>query len=98
MRKIVSLIVLITLLFNVTACEKKKEDDKLNSKYNVYFIMPDSSKRVYIGTVTGLSSCKYTASSYYSHRRSLIADGWDYVCCLRTSENECAAEEKYENK
>lgn len=83
------------LVLAVSACDQKKESDDSNSNYyNVYFIMPKTAERKYIGTVRGLSSCKYTASSYYSHRL-WIGKEWDYVCCLRQKENQCVEEQKY---
>lgn len=90
------LLILIPALAAISACKKDKEDRNSN-KYNVLFITPKpESERIYIGTVTGISSCKYTASSYYSHRL-WIGKGWDYVCCLRTPKDECAEEHKYED-
>lgn len=96
-----ALIPLTTLLvifsiFSLCACKKEDEEDRNNNYYNVLFITP-KGERSYIGTVRGISSCKYTASSYYSHRL-WIGKNWDYICCLRTKENECAEEHKYENK
>ncbi len=82
--------ILLILLIITPSCKKK--DDTNNNYYNVLFITPKEGRK-YIGTVKGLSSCKYTASNYYAHRRSWIKE-WDYVCCLRTKESECLEEVK----
>lgn len=93
MKVILTVLILITLLL-VSACKDENGDDT-KTNYNVFFITPAPKKeRIYIGTVKGLSSCKYIASSYYSHRL-WIGKNWDYICCLRTPENECLEERKY---
>lgn len=62
--------------------------------YNVYYsesIQPGNWVDTYVGQVQGLEAC---GSLAYSHADSVESverrDDWSYVCCLRTSESECA--------
>lgn len=95
MNKLIASACAIILCFLV-ACEEKKDDTQTN-KYNAFFVYPvGKDKRTYVGTVKGLSSCKYIVSDYYSKRRKFIKGDWDYVCCLRAEGNECLEEHRYD--
>jgi hypothetical protein len=90
------ILVLLVCFCFLSACEKEQEPTETYS-YNAYFIYPKpEDKKVYVGTVTGLSSCKYIVSDYYAKRYKYIKGKWDYVCCLRTDKSECAEEHKYQ--
>lgn len=83
----------------VFACKPEQKETETYS-YNAFFVYPPGHPKaekgpVYVGTVTGLSSCKYVTSDYYTKRRKFIGDGWDYICCHRTEENECEAQHRY---
>ena len=92
MKKLVFAIIVPIIL--ITACKKDKEPD--NKQYNVIFITLAKGERTYIGTVKGLSSCRYVASRYHSTNKP--SGEWDYVCCLRTRDSECAKEMKYKEE
>lgn len=80
-----------------SACEKKPDATETYS-YNSFFVYPEpEEKKVYVGTVTGLSSCKYIVSDYYAKRHKYIKGEWDYICCLRTKESECSEKHRYED-
>lgn len=84
----------ITLL---AACDNKKDVTETSS-YNAFFVFPKPEERiVYVGTVTGLSSCKYIVSDYYSKRRKFIKGEWDYICCLNTEESSCQEKHRYKD-
>jgi hypothetical protein len=87
-------LLLIIILSNFLISCDEKQDTSNNNHYNVIFIMPNKTES-YIGTVKGLSACKYIAGNYYFLRRSWIKSGWDYKCCLKTTNNECETVEKY---
>ena len=88
------------MLFSFLAC---KEETKATEtyKYNAFFSHPEdgskySGKKIYVGTVTGLSSCKYIVSNYYAKRRKLLPkEGWDYICCLDSKEDACKEQHRY---
>ena len=86
-----SFLVLIVLV----SCDDKAPKEE--ESYNAFFIYPGSKKKAYVGTVTGLSSCKYVVSNYYTKRRKYIKGEWDYICCLRNpaAGNECVEMRKY---
>jgi len=102
MSKYSILLIVISLFFTIS-CEKKEETtEKL--QYNSYFVYPvdninkDNSPKTYVGTVKGLSSCKYIVSKYYSDRRKFIKGDWDYMCCVRTKESSCAEQHRYHSE
>lgn len=94
--KIIKCAALLIILLFSASCEKKP-DERENNSYNAYFVYPVGAgeKKVYVGTVTGLSSCKYIVSSHYAKRRKFVEGPWDYECCLRAGENECAETHRY---
>ncbi len=95
MRLLLLLLIIIPFL---ASCEEKKDPHE-KYQYNAFFVHPDPTIRpYYIGSVTGLSSCKYVVGNYYSKRRKLIKGEWDYKCCLRTREDECAEEHRYHDR
>jgi hypothetical protein len=91
----VKYLILLSLVGFFSACDQKPDPTETNT-YNAFIDLgaPDH-KRLYVGTVTGLSSCKYVVSDYYTKRRKLIRSGWDYVCCLNTPDDKCAEEHRY---
>ncbi len=100
MKKICSFLILVIMSLPLLSCDEKKSRTE-EKEYNVLFLYPasdKSAKRVYIGTVKGLSSCKYIAGQYYFKRRFLLKEKWAYICCLRTEKNECAEEHKYDGE
>lgn len=91
--KLVLMIFIIFLSF-VAACDEKKEKDPRNDNYyNVLFIT-EEGKQGYIGTVKGITSCRYHASRYYTQHRTVLSEKWDYKCCLKTKDDECKEEHK----
>jgi hypothetical protein len=86
--------VLLACFVFLLGCEKKAPTEEYS--YNAFFVTPEpDSKRVYVGTVTGLSSCKYIVSDYFNKRRKFIKGNWDYVCCWRDEEHQCIEEHRY---
>lgn len=63
-----------------------------NSNFNVYFYYPND-KEVYVGQVSGLSSCQSTASSY-AYRKNMSSSNWTYICCRVTSGSSCASKHR----
>lgn len=97
MKKFIAAIILIPILFGVTACKEKKDKREKNS-YNAFIeLQYDNNRRVYVASTKGLSSCKYLVSRYFSKHRNHIDGKWDYVCCLRSGKDECAAEHRYKD-
>lgn len=96
MLKNVLLIFGLLIVTLIVACDKKKDATETNT-YSAFFVHPKPDKKIiYVGTVKGLSSCKYIVSDYYSKRRKFIKGEWDYICCLKTADNECAEKHRYE--
>jgi hypothetical protein len=92
------LILSILIITPLVACDNKKDVTETNS-YNSFFVFPKPDERiVYVGTVKGLSSCKYAVSDYYSKRRKFVKGQWDYICCLKTADNECAEKHRYKDE
>ncbi len=96
----IKIVILFIAITATVSCGDSKPDNTPNyenNSYNAYFIYPiGNEKKAYVGTVKGLSSCKYVVSTYYSKRRKFVEGDWDYVCCLRIEGNECAEEHRYE--
>jgi hypothetical protein len=86
------------ILLVITSCGKEPDPTE-NYTYNAFFVFPKpSEQKVYVGTVTGLSSCKYVVSDYYTKRRKFIKGKWDYICCLHTDKGECVEQHRYEDR
>jgi hypothetical protein len=85
----------LSFLIVLFGCDDSKSVTETNT-YNAYFVQfePEETKR-YVGTVTGLSSCKYIVSDYYAKRRKFIEGKWDYACCLKTKQSNCAEKHRY---
>ena len=60
-----------------------------NSTYNAFFYFPDDTE-YYLGTVYSLSGCGRAANRYASSKNLSRSDGWGYICCLKTSNSNCA--------
>ena len=90
-------ILVILLAFFIISCDQQKPDERESYKYNAYFEMKDGGKvnRMYVGTVTGLSSCKYIVSTFYAKRRAHVKGHWDYVCCRQGESKACVSEDRY---
>lgn len=58
--------------------------------YNAYFYFPDGNREYFLGTVVGLPQCGALAHSYASSKQLSRSSGWSYICCLKTSDSECA--------
>jgi hypothetical protein len=86
-----SLLLLACVIF-FSGCDKKAPTE--DYKYNAFFVFPDG-KKAYVGTVTGLSSCKYVVSDYFAKRRKFVKGQWDYICCWKTDDNECFEQHRY---
>ena len=63
------------------------------AQFNVYFYYPRSNIEEYIGQVRGLSNCQSHAGAFAAEK-DLLADGWDYICCLKSKENQCSERHK----
>ena len=94
MRKLLTTFCL-SLTFCLASCDDKVSATETNV-YNSYFIQYEpEEKKLYVGTVTGLSSCKYIVSDYYAKRRKFIDGSWDYMCCLKTKRSNCSEKHRY---
>ena len=94
MKKLFSISSLLFSLF-LASCEEKVSATEENV-YNSYFVQYEpEEKKMYVGTVTGLSSCKYIVSDYYAKRRKFIKGSWDYMCCLKTARSNCSEKHRY---
>ena len=65
-------------------------DNTKSASYNVYFWFPDDSKEYHLGVSSGLDSCGSIAHSFANTKGLTRADGWSYVCCMKTATSECA--------
>ena len=96
MKKLHLILILPSLLL-FTACEREIDVTETNN-YNAFFVYPEpDAKKAYVGTVVGLSSCKYVVSNYYTKRRKYIKGEWDYICCLKTEDHDCAEKHRYKD-
>jgi len=96
LKKILHILFFIPALL-LFSCDDRKSATETNT-YNAYFVFPKpEEKKKYVGTVTGLSSCKYIVSDYYNKRRKFIKGDWDYICCLKTSKSSCAEKHRYKD-
>lgn len=93
--KLNKILLALLVLLALASCKEKNPSEEAG--YNAFFVYPETEKKVYIGTVTGLSSCKYVASDYYNKRRKYIKGKWDYICCLRNEATgeECVEKHRY---
>ena len=66
------------------------EKNSSTATFNVYFWYPNNSNEQYLGTAKGLDQCGATASNHATSKNLSRADGWSYICCLKTSSSECA--------
>ena len=79
----------------LSSCKDERKTTETNT-YNAYFVQDEpEEKKIYVGTVTGLSSCKYIVSDYYAKRRKFYHGAWDYMCCLKTGSSNCAEKHRY---
>jgi hypothetical protein len=61
-----------------------------HATYYVWFRFPDGDKDYNLGLASGLAQCGSIASSYASSKTLTRSSGWSYVCCLKTSDSDCA--------
>lgn len=96
--KTLSLILCSMSVLFLSSCGDDAVSPHERNTYNSYFIQyePDE-KKIYVGTVKGLSSCKYIVSDYYAKRRKFIKGKWDYMCCLKTGISNCAEKHRYKD-
>ena len=60
-----------------------------NSNYNVYFYFPNDDE-IYLGVSDSLSGCGNAAYNYANSKKLKNSDNWDYICCLKTKDSQCA--------
>jgi hypothetical protein len=87
----------------VTSCgDEKKKDAKEAYKFNIlvrnYNIKAASNRsmQIYVGTVTGLSSCKYHGNTY--KKKHGLDDDWQVICCWYTKSFKCQIEYDVDGK
>tara|TARA_B100001564_G_C20334360_1_gene531580 strand:- start:8 stop:313 length:306 start_codon:yes stop_codon:yes gene_type:complete len=87
------LCIIVALCSILVSCDGQKVSKKEKYRYNV-LISKDMGKmppnRRYVGTVTGLSSCKYAGMQY--KRKHGISKDWETVCCWYTATSKCQEE------
>lgn len=71
----------------LTQCTERSPS---TATFNVYFWHPNSNEQKYLGTVSGLAQCQAAAHGFARSLNMDRGDGWSYICCLKTSTNECA--------
>jgi hypothetical protein len=67
------------------SCSQLAEKD-----FNVFFIFPGDNKEAYLGLAKGLDQCRSTALRYAGEQKLSLGSGWSQVCCLKTTDSECA--------
>lgn len=87
--KRLKLLLVLLLCFSIFSCEEKINPNE-TYKYDVW-IVSKYKKKYYLGTVTGLSSCKYIANQKI---KGDINTGWTYECCLVTKLSRCKEKHK----
>lgn len=88
-KKKVLLLVLISSI-SLVSCWDKEISPKESYKYNVW-IEHIKGKKIYIGTVKGLSSCKYIANKKIGGSKN---PEWSYFCCWQKNGNKCYEQHK----
>ena len=66
------------------------EKSPSTASFNVYFWHPNNPNEHHLGVAKGLDQCSGIASNYATSKNLSRDDGWSYVCCLKTADNECA--------
>lgn len=61
-----------------------------NAQYNVLFWFPNNDKSYPLGVAKGLDACGSIAHGFAQSKNLARNDGWNYVCCMKTSSSECA--------
>lgn len=82
-----TVILVIGVAFIVSQCSERNPP---TATFNVYFWFPNNPDQQYLGEARGLDQCGAVASSYATSKSLGGNDGWSYICCLKTSESECA--------
>lgn len=83
-RKSLLLSVLLAAL-SLSACGEAEKPPKESYTYNVW-LEHIKGKKVYAGTVVGLSSCKYIANQKIGGSKN---PGWSYFCCWQHNDDKC---------
>ena len=91
-----TLVMLLTLFYLIScdsdSCREYSDytcKELENSKYNVYFYFPNDYE-VYLGVSESLSGCGNAAYDYAYSKKLKKSDNWDYICCLKTKNSQCA--------
>jgi len=77
----------IAVAFIFSYCSERNPS---TATFNVYFWYPDNPNQQYLGTTQGLDQCGSVASNFAVSKNLSRSDGWNYICCLKTNDSECA--------
>jgi len=71
----------------VSQCSERNPS---TATFNVYFWFPNNPDQQYLGESKGLDQCGAIASNYATSNGLGGKDSWTYICCLKTTQSECA--------
>lgn len=77
-------LLLLPMVLALSACG----DDLEQASFNVWFTHPDGRQEL-LKRSTGLQRCRATAQARADYME-LAPGRWDYHCCLRDADSECA--------
>lgn len=78
------------ILVSIVSCGDSGKSPQETYTYHVW-LEHQNGKKIYAGTVTGLSSCKYIANQKIGGSKN---PGWSYFCCWENNGNKCSERHK----